>query len=1148
MYPSHLYGNAATAPAAPGYVNKLYTRAEPGPATRYLRSLYLQKTPSSPNTVHGTLVRKLTKRFKSIRSMQRLKKNISLASLKPSSAYDIYAQYDSVDEEEEEKSAASTIQRMFRVHRALKQAEDEQTWEAFKAIDEAQEWHVVNRMNKLKELQDTLCNIAGVDVRHSLPAIRSLKAFPCPTIASIKAMVAGFEDNRELPLTDAMAIVEAAILVFRSEASVVSIKSNKCGTVVVGDLHGSWFDLMHILARYGYPGTSLVQYVFNGDLVDRGDKSCEVLLTLLTLKLLAPKAVFINRGNHEDVDMNMYYGFADEAREKYGTAFYKLCVELFTYLPYATTLNENVVIMHGGLTSDENFTLMELAAYPRGPDAVHRYSDRQKKIVDDILWSDPAKSDNARGCVPSPRGKGMFFAKDITARFLRDNGMTLLVRSHEEQKSGYCVIHDGKLITIFSASDYGGHGNGAAVLFFNPGAAKPLAHEWERPKDKRMKRPASQKSRYDSLIQYAQEVIAEHNDELRAYWKAIDSAGTGRVSCTAWQDGMEKVVNLMIASYPALVRVSIFTPEAGCIRGPRGVDYEKFLDYYQDKYLKELEAFGSTLSWHHDAIDDLVAHLRSKKLDFANAFSKFDINKDGSLSMAEFRRAMRKVVSLDILSDQQIHTLGLHFDVDHDGKITKDEFLARLSEHEQHHDDGAKAAIPHLVWAEDRRQETLKRLRERLASKVPSVDALVEGLRKYDVDKDGRLNAVELTEAMEKEFSLTSSLDDLYELGLLTAGSKAAGTDSLMKFATRKNFPVASATVTGYTVTEARGFAHLWQPLVQYEVKVVPYVGAPWVARHRYSDFIDMRDSIIRECRGGAVLPTLPGGMFPIYGDSALRARQQELGIWLARVVETVTRGDRAPPVALRTFLLIPAGDVVYGPDDNNYPPVPIKLLARTLYSSAPMQTPSVSCGQTPSVSCGQNSQRTLFGAQQAQESFAPALGSMLLKLLYKYKVELKALLKWEETPMGMACRIANFRSALHLLNELEGFPLTKSQLAKFVEHVDKNRDGYIDYDELDSAVQKYSDVPEGMPSLSMSIRGGTGYSYNSLRATPLAGQSSFRSLRRTSQQSKSKLPEFNCGFQKKTAPESVPSSESPSTSLFKFVPMDLPVTTASKR
>ena len=49
---------------------------------------------------------------------------------------------------------------------------------------------------------------------------------------------------------------------------------------------------------------------------------------------------------------------------------------------------------------------------------------------------------DADGRQPSRREAGTMFGPDVTKRFLEDNHLDLLVRSHEVKMEGYDVQHD----------------------------------------------------------------------------------------------------------------------------------------------------------------------------------------------------------------------------------------------------------------------------------------------------------------------------------------------------------------------------------------------------------------------------------------------------------------------------------------------------------------------------------------------------------------------------------------------------------------------------------------------------------------------------------------------------------------------------------
>jgi len=69
----------------------------------------------------------------------------------------------------------------------------------------------------------------------------------------------------------------------------------------------------------------------------------------------------------------------------------------------------------------------------------------------ELLWSDPQAEDGRK---PSTRGLGIRWGPDVSKSFLLQNKLDLIVRAHEVKWTGFDLMHEGKILTVFSAPNY----------------------------------------------------------------------------------------------------------------------------------------------------------------------------------------------------------------------------------------------------------------------------------------------------------------------------------------------------------------------------------------------------------------------------------------------------------------------------------------------------------------------------------------------------------------------------------------------------------------------------------------------------------------------------------------------------------------------
>ncbi|GAA5917451.1 hypothetical protein JCM6882_006473 [Rhodosporidiobolus microsporus] len=287
--------------------------------------------------------------------------------------------------------------------------------------------------------------------------------------AFIDSMIEWFKDGNLIPRRVAWEIILGAYNILKEEETLVDVDIPEGQTVnVIGDTHGQYYDVLKLLELTGKPSATHT-LVFNGDFVDRGSWSTEIMLVLFAYKWLFPNNVRLLRGNHESKDMNLVYGLRGEMVKKYGEQSYMLVEETFTALPLSALISASAppradaspnppnptlhdgrkrfFVVHGGLFSKDDVTLDDIRAIPR----MKLKQPGQEGLMCEMLWCDP-QTEEGRG--PSKRGVGLGFGPDVTRRWTEKNEVTAVIRSHEVRQGGYSVEHDGLLITVFSAPNY----------------------------------------------------------------------------------------------------------------------------------------------------------------------------------------------------------------------------------------------------------------------------------------------------------------------------------------------------------------------------------------------------------------------------------------------------------------------------------------------------------------------------------------------------------------------------------------------------------------------------------------------------------------------------------------------------------------------
>ncbi|CAL4123229.1 unnamed protein product, partial [Meganyctiphanes norvegica] len=522
----------------------------------------------------------------------------------------------------------------------------------------------------------------------------------------IHELVDSFKKKKALHVKYVYLILREGVRILRQRSTIVHISTAIAGQITVcGDLHGKLDDLIMILYKNGLPSTDN-PYLFNGDFVDRGRRSMEVMLLLLALLITYPNEFYLNRGNHEDMVMNARYGFCKEISRKYkaphGPRILRLLEEVYRWLPLASIIDNRVFVVHGGISEDTDLKWIQMidrskyTSLLRTPVA-HLSSNHEGKEEEsqdeeedetckevrkitanfewkqvlDLLWSDPQSN---KGSKPNHfRGGGSYYGPDITQNILSSNGLSMLIRSHECKPEGYEWTHNGICLTIFSASNYyeAGSNRGAYVKLIGN---KLEPHFVQYSADSRTRkltiRERVGRMETSAFRELRGQIIANRT-KLQSEFKKHDPNSTGYISVGTWVAVLDEHSHLDLPWRSLRDKLVEVHPTSDL------VDYNST---FEDQNLTNENGIkgGPTV------VEALYRHKDSLE----TIFRLIDKDNSGKISMEEFSETcelLSRHIEVPIPTDD-IGDLARSIDINKDGLIDFNEFLEcfRIVQSSQH--------------------------------------------------------------------------------------------------------------------------------------------------------------------------------------------------------------------------------------------------------------------------------------------------------------------------------------------------------------------------------------------------------------------------------------------------------------------------------
>ncbi|XP_042792107.1 serine/threonine-protein phosphatase with EF-hands 2 isoform X2 [Panthera leo] len=506
---------------------------------------------------------------------------------------------------------------------------------------------------------------------------------------------------------------------------------------VCGDLHGQLDDLIFIFHKNGLPSPERA-YVFNGDFVDRGKDSVEILMVLFAFMLVYPKEFHLNRGNHEDHLVNLRYGFTKEVMHKYkthGKKILKILKDVFCWLPLATLVDEKVLILHGGVS---DMTDLELLAKLDRHKIVSTMRHKTRKENGKQVKKEEANQKSSAGrptpwFLPQSRslpasplrlgslqahraGRSSSIpcgaprdAKELARQVRRSVDLEL---DRCRQQAGFPVSWGKEeaspctpeadsgaeepleptqeewrqVLTIFSASNYYEVGsNRGAYVKLGP-ALTPYIVQYQANKVTHMLTMRQRISRVEeSALRALREKLFAHSSDLLGEFKKHDADKTGLITFSDWAEAVESVLHLGLPW-------RMLRPQLVNSPTDNTLEYKSWLEDLAKEQLNRENIQSS-----------LLETLYRNRSNLETIFRIIDSDHSGFISLDEFRHTWKLFSShMNInIRDDCICDLARSIDFNKDGHIDINEFLEAFRLVEQSCSEGNASDCPQTTNTND---------------------------------------------------------------------------------------------------------------------------------------------------------------------------------------------------------------------------------------------------------------------------------------------------------------------------------------------------------------------------------------------------------------------------------------------------------------